>query len=347
MFLSKSEIKQAVDVAAKQLIQSGLNGGFAYAGDNIPNLYVLAYHQVPNSTTIDKIQPNETVEILKKEFPMYYILSNDEEKERVIFFYNFVIVNNSFGASICVYYNDLAILERIKSLKVDQPEEKKYIGYVTHNSMGFTSTYLEVKKQDVDLTLNYNDDLPHDKIVDIINNDQSGLLILHGAPGTGKTSYIRSLIYSTKQEFLFMDSSTFNYITDASFIDLLAECSNSVFILEDCEDLLADRDNSLNYKISALLNLADGIIGDSLKLKFICTFNSDLNKMDKALLRKGRLKMKYEFKKLTKEKSTKLLNHLGCKTEAKEEMSLAEIYNYEEENGADKIVERKTVGFRQ
>ena len=75
-----------------------------------------------------------------------------------------------------------------------------------------------------------------------------------------------------------------------------------------------------------------------MKIKFICTFNCDEKKIDQALMRKGRLSMHYEFKKLSLEKTKAI-----C-PEATEEMTLADAYNAEVEN----VVGRKKrvkIGF--
>ena len=88
-----------------------------------------------------------------------------------------------------------------------------------------------------------------------------------------------------------------------------------------------------------LLNITDGVIADVLGIKLICTFNTSLAKIDKALLRKGRLSLKYEFKKLTKDKVANILGHSVDK-----DMSLAEIYNIEEENDFSKKIQKK-IGF--
>ena len=92
--------------------------------------------------------------------------------------------------------------------------------------------------------------------------------------------------------------------------------------------------------MSILLNLTDGIIGDVLNIKLICTFNTSLSNIDKALLRKGRLSLKYEFKKLAKEKCRKLLNDYTIN----EDMSLADLYNRDDENDYSKTNSKK-IGF--
>ena len=109
------------------------------------------------------------------------------------------------------------------------------------------------------------------------------------------------------------------------------ENQNTVFILEDCEKVLMSRDKSYNPVMPILLNLTDGIISDILGIKIICTFNTALSNIDKALLRKGRLTMKYEFRPLSASKASKILGH-----EVQRPMPLSDIYNEDEENDFSK-----------
>lgn len=94
-----------------------------------------------------------------------------------------------------------------------------------------------------------------------------------------------------------------------------------------------------------LLNLTDGMLGDSLGIQVICTFNTNVKNIDKALLRKGRLITSYEFKELQANKSKILLKRLGVNNYiADNNMTLAEIYNsYEKPTQIDNIA--KHIGF--
>ena len=174
-----------------------------------------------------------------------------------------------------------------------------------------------------------------------INSPKSGLMVLHGEPGTGKTSYIRNLIYRTKKRFMFFDKSLFHHMSDSSLIDMLLEHRDSIIVLEDCEDLLTDR-TGLGSCMTTILNLTDGIIGDSMKFKFICTFNADVMDIDPAILRKGRMHLKYEFKKLDADKVVALGKALGVDA-PHEEMPLCDVYNFAVDNG--KPQEKSKVGF--
>ena len=86
-------------------------------------------------------------------------------------------------------------------------------------------------------------------------------------------------------------------------IKTLVQMEDSILVVEDAEELISIRDGNRSSNISWLLNLTDGLLGEALKIKVICTFNTPLKNIDEALLRKGRLIARYEFKELNIEKS--------------------------------------------
>lgn len=227
--------------------------------------------------------------------------------------------------------------------KMDKNTECSF-GIATTNGGGsiYTSFYDYTPKH-VDIEQNYNDDfkVPYEKICEIIEKkNETGLMLFYGEPGTGKSSVIKNLIGSYPEtDFIFIDANLLANTQQNSLISYFVENQNTVFILEDCEKALLSREEGFNPIISTLLNVTDGIIGDVLGIKLICTFNTSLSKIDKALLRNGRLSLKYEFKKLT---SDKVSNILGRKVN--EDMTLADIYNIDNENDFSKQEKRK-VGF--
>jgi hypothetical protein len=70
----------------------------------------------------------------------------------------------------------------------------------------------------------------------------------------------------------------------------------------------------------------------------------DKEKIDSALLRKGRLIAEHKFGKLSFEDTKTLLKKLNKQTEAKEGLTLAEIYNIDNQQDKTKD-ERVTIGF--
>ncbi len=239
-------------------------------------------------------------------------------------------------------------LEKLILKCKDNNQHKNKFWMVKKNDVGeFDLADFKIKKVDVKLDENYNHDLAelHPKIIEFLNStDESGIVLLHGRPGTGKTSYIRHLITECKNKFIFLPNNLFESIGNPDFIAFISAYPNTVIILEDCEELLKPRgQNSSVASISNLLNLGDGLLGDALRLKIICTFNSSLAKIDEAVLRKGRLKYRYEFKPLEDEKVNQLLRSLNVEVTTTEPMVLADIFNYSHNTGL--IENQKQIGF--
>ncbi len=193
----------------------------------------------------------------------------------------------------------------------------------------------------------YNDDfIPEDeKITAFVKKEKSGIIILHGEKGTGKSTYINHLINTNPEKmFVYFPSALVPLLGEPSFTDFFPRLKDSILILEDCENALRSRESTGgNNAVNQLLNLSDGLL-KSLGIKFICTFNAPPEEIDEALLRKGRLFSKYEFKKLNAEKSSALLTKLyGKEIKTDEPMSLADIYYYDETSYEDAPVAQ--IGF--
>lgn len=218
-------------------------------------------------------------------------------------------------------------------------EEKSNLYLIAQSNMGFKLNKHKVKHiENFNLDTLYNDDFkPIDKkIKEFINTDGSGLVILHGVKGSGKTSYIRKLIDdNSKRKFIFVPANMIELIGQPSFNDFLFTLKDSVIILEDCENAIKSRANTHGNSgaVTLLLNMCDGLLSDMFNIKFICTFNEQIDRIDDALLRKGRLVCKYEFKELSKEKTAALLEQeKGITDYDGDGLTLADIFNFDEES---------------
>jgi ATP-dependent 26S proteasome regulatory subunit len=96
--------------------------------------------------------------------------------------------------------------------------------------------------------------------------------------------------------------------------------------------------------VSTILQLTDGLFSDYLNIKIICTFNTNIERVDKALLRKGRMIANYEFKPLSKEKTNKILKARGY-TVTDKEMVLADIFNLNKKD-FEHSANSKKIGFK-
>lgn len=188
-----------------------------------------------------------------------------------------------------------------------------------------------------DLALHYGEgfDSWHSEFVKMLLSRSTGIAILQGPPGTGKTSYLRHLLYSLQatHRFYYLPANVSPLLAAPSAVNFWVRENDlhghltKVVLIEDAEALLMQRDNSNQQSVSNLLNIADGFLGDFLKLHVICTINAKIDKLDPAILRPGRLTTLREFRKLTACEARRLAAAKGLALEPRDEYSLAEVYN--------------------
>jgi hypothetical protein len=223
-----------------------------------------------------------------------------------------------------------SIINRIKKFRERKLKRKPEISLLVNTSLGIGTTSLQITKPKLNIAHNYNDDFKviHETIIRRLSKkNDKGLVLLHGKPGTGKTSYIRYLISTLKKSVIFLPPNMAGAITNPNLISILIENPNCIFVIEDAENIVVDREKDGNSPVSALLNISDGLLSDCLNIQIICSFNTDISKIDSALMRKGRLIAKYEFKELEVEKAKTLSEKLGFNTNFNSPMTLTAIYN--------------------
>jgi hypothetical protein len=90
---------------------------------------------------------------------------------------------------------------------------------------------------------------------------------------------------------------------------------------------LLPRDDGTRDKVSSLLNIADGFLGDYLKLHVLATTNVPIHELDPAIIRPGRLTGSREFHRLTRLEAQHIAEAKGFKlVQDQDDYSLAEIY---------------------
>ena len=290
-----------------------------------------------------------------------YITKNMENKEENFGFCVimkkknlYARVESSISECYILYdnHNDGSLRELIEIFEenyIAPEEEKANIYKISQCMSGFCLQKSRIKEvPDFSIEREYNDDFPYieNKITKFIaDNDKSGIIILHGEKGTGKTTYIRNLISKNlDKKFVFIPPDLVSLLGQPSFTSFINTLNNHIIIIEDCENVIRDRQTTgENSAVSTLLNMSDGLLADDLSIKFICTFNANINDIDPALLRKGRLICKYEFKPLSVEKTNSLLEFIYTKNQENNEnvieypqvnkpLTLADIYNFEEDS---------------
>jgi len=277
----------------------------------------------------------------------------NEEKQVIIRVYGNVQKDKDNLVQIDIAYNlENGEIEKqvdFPKLKELERTKKKCNIQLVKSEMGHLDTEeYDLYVPPMELELNYGASFSkvHDVIVKKLNeNNGKGIILLHGEPGTGKTSYIKYLTSLIKdKDILFIPPSMAEMLSEPSIIPFLMDHKNSILIIEDAERVISDRQgNGSPAGVSNILNLTDGILGDCLSIQIVATFNMKREKIDQALLRKGRLIAEHKFDKLTSEETNELLKHLKKDHVSTESMSLADIYNIDIE--LIKVDNKSKIGF--
>jgi len=337
----------------------GPNGGF-----NLYSHYVINFHAIPSSVNLSLYseEPKELINSIiqnleLQKFSFEPVLKNwrTENKKTAAYTDNYVseYVFKSESRRMLIqviaqrkymqvhFLYDLKdtetetwILEKHHNLRSLYGEEKKPGFKVLIMSEGrfYTDDIDTIDFESIDINELYNDDFVEvDKIIsNSIQKTESGMILLHGDPGTGKTTYIKHLICKhADKQFIFIQNDFVRELLNPAFISFLLQNRNSILLIEDAEKVVVSRENSPSGSVvSTILQLTDGLFSDYLNIKIICTFNTNIERIDKALLRKGRMIAKYKFSPLSAEKTLKLAEKLGYKN-VSGTLTLADIFGFE------------------
>jgi len=194
-----------------------------------------------------------------------------------------------------------------------------------------------------------------------IKEENKGLVLFHGDPGTGKTQFIRMLLEELakhNKSILYAPPSLSAQLTEPHMIEFISEWvmeeeNDCILLIEDAEPLLETRNgmDGRSTGISNLLNITDGILNDMLGLMVIATFNTDIGKIDSALLRPQRLIARKEFSLLGFEQGELLASALGIKNpldETQYPASLADFYSAQKQTQilVHEVKEKRQIGFK-
>lgn len=171
-------------------------------------------------------------------------------------------------------------------------------------------------------------------------SSDAAVLLMAGAPGTGKTTLLRHMVYehnltaSVVYDENLMES-------DGIFQQFLFNKEDDMLIIEDADVILTSRESDKNKLMSRFLNVSDGLIKLPNKKLIFTTNLSDFGRIDPALMRPGRCFDTLHTRALTYDEALRAATAAGLPTPVENrEYTVAELFNQ-----GRKQMEARRIGF--
>jgi hypothetical protein len=174
-----------------------------------------------------------------------------------------------------------------------------------------------------------------DSYVEKLSQKNSGLTVFEGPPGTGKTSYLRHLMFLLKDthRFYFIPPANAGVLSNPEFIGFWSQQHAAhpslrfVCVLEDAEGALMTRGTDNRRQVGAILNITDGLLADFLRLHIVCSINCKSTEIDAAFMRPGRLVAHHVFSRIDSVAAHRIAAKASRSLPLQSDYSLAEIFN--------------------
>ena len=151
-------------------------------------------------------------------------------------------------------------------------------------------------------------------------------ILLYGEPGTGKSTLALAIADYLNYDLITINLNNFSKLQIGSITSAIDnDSSNYVILFDEIDTLFSNRDEDIDQNqkeaISNLLAFLDSPLSPN-NVVFVATTNY-IDRLDKAVIRKGRFDKQIEINNISKETATKMCRSFGIKDKNELELLLS------------------------
>src|SRR5687767_2410765 len=186
---------------------------------------------------------------MSDDYAYEYVFKSESGRMLIHFLSQYQSMQIHFLYSLDNVESEKWILETNHSLRSTYGSEKLpgFKVLVATDSGFYTEDVNTIDFRSIDIKELYNDDFADvDSIItQSLAKNEAGIILLHGYPGTGKTTYIKHLISRFQdKEFIFIQNDFVKDLLKPAFISFLLNNKNAILIIEDAEKVVITRENA-------------------------------------------------------------------------------------------------------
>ncbi len=230
-------------------------------------------------------------------------------------FFHFWSDDHNIADGYCTWVMDTLFKEKIADV-FNEETNSRDISFWGHAGNDYEAFHRKVTLLNWEDSVEVNYPAKVKKQLEVLRDLKSPIeggkiILMHGQPGTGKTSLIRSLArqwtswchtsYITDPENFLGHPGAMLKVVTWDYSQYIAtgvkkEDAYHLLVIEDADELIAgDAKRRSGQALSRLLNIGDGLVGQSTNLLILITTNVEVGDLNAAVARPGRCLAQIHF----------------------------------------------------
>jgi len=257
--------------------------------------------------------------------------------------------NEEFITSeVIFYYKDVENFDTIQKMIDDLSEfvidfsesENHKLNFLTvrENQLSI-EPILSDKQENCELYYNSNCFTKVEKLIKKIKKTNTGLSILYGDTGNGKSQLSKFICHSVDEICIFIPLNLIDQsVNNPEFRNFLKRWGKVLLVIDDCDFLCSPIFGKTNYFTHNLLQLVDGIHSEVCQIHTLLIFNTpQLEELDQDLVDSNSIIDVIEITELTQDESNQLAEHLNSKKRYKQSSRVIEVVKGKKSTSSQKL----------